>query len=65
MNQLMELKNQFYHLNLRHCKSKSNLKQHFNNKSLVVYVTHVLLAFFISLSQLHSIAYTIKSIHIF
>ena len=65
MNQLMELKNRFYHLNLRHCKSKSNLKQYFNNKSLAVYVTHVLLAFFIYFSQLHSIEYIIKSISIF
>ena len=50
----MELKTRFYHLNLCQCKSKSNLK--------TVYVDHVLLGFFIYVSQLHSIAHTIKSI---
>ena len=65
MNRFIELKNRFYHLNLRHCKCKLNLKQYFNSESLVVYVTHVLLAFFIYFSQLHSTEYTIKSIKIF
>ena len=50
----MELKTRFYHLNLCQCKSKSNLK--------TVSVNHVLLGFFIYVSQLHSIAHTIKSI---
>ena len=35
----------FYHLNLCYCESKSNLKQYFNDKSLIVYVNHVLLGF--------------------
>ena len=40
----MELKIRSYHLNLCHGKTKSNLKQYFNNKSLIiVYVNHVLL----------------------
>ena len=48
----MELKIRFYHLNLCHCKSKSNLKEYFNNKSLIVYVNHVLIGFlFMSVSR--------------
>ena len=39
---LIESKIRFYHLNLCHGKSKSNLKQYFNNKSLIVYANHVL-----------------------
>ena len=42
---MIELNIWFYHLNLCHGKSKSNLKQYFNNKSLIVYVNHVLLGF--------------------
>ena len=45
MNELIGLKIRFYHFNLCHCKNKLNLKQYFNNKSLIVYVNHVLLGF--------------------
>ena len=39
------IKNSVLSFNLCHCKSKLNLKQYFNNKSLIVYVNHVLLGF--------------------
>ena len=47
------IKIQFYHLNFCHCKSKSNLKQYFNNKSLILFVNHVLLGFYLCQSRIH------------
>ena len=47
------IKNSVLSFNLCHCKSKLNLKQYFNNKSLIVYVNQVLLEFLFS--QLESI----------
>ena len=39
--------------NFCHCKSKSNLKQYFNNKSLILFVNHVLLGFYLCQSRIH------------
>ena len=50
---MIELKIWFYDLNLCHCKSKSNLKQYFNDKSLIVYVNHELLGFYLCQSRTH------------
>ena len=74
LERINRIKIRINNLNLCHCKSKQNLKHYFN-KSLIVYVNHVLLGIFIYISleyiniidstELHSIAHTIKSINIF